>query len=139
MAGVAPVQDGISKYGQETDTKKLIAAAAQYNPATKLGLTRDDQPSKKTTGPVPTTTQAVSKVVGSATKPVPPAGGPALPASTAPPLGRQRSDGYGPSSGLGGSLKSAYPFNSGTLASHYAHLSSLPDAGPELKWYGQQV
>ena len=135
-----PTTEKASTYGQEEDVKRNISAAAQYNPATKLGITRDDQPSKKTTGPVPTTAQAISSAISAdPTKPVKPAGPPAIPVSTAPPLGRARKDGYGPASGLGPVNKSQHPFNSDSLQSHYAHIASLPDAGPELKWYGSQI
>jgi hypothetical protein len=141
MAGPLPLPttEKASTYGQEAEVKRNISAAAQYNPATKLGITRDDQPSKKTTGGVPTTAQAISSAISAdPTKPVPLVGGSQVPTSTAPPLGRAREDGYGPSAGMG-SMKSTQPFNSGNLQSHYAHLASLPDAGPELKWYGSQV
>jgi hypothetical protein len=131
MAGPIPITEKPSNYGQEADTQRAISQAAQYNPATKLGITNEDQPSKKAI-PGPTTAQILAPEGGSPTAPQ-------SGVSVAPPLGPQRAGGYGPGSGLAKSVKSAQPFNSRDIQSHYAHLAELPEASDEIKWYASKV
>lgn len=126
MAGPGPVvniDNGASKWGAETNTQKMIGQAAQYNPATKLGITNGDQPAKTATA-MPTSDQIVS--------------GP----NRQQPVGR----GFGPSSGLEpaggappvGAPPSSPSFTSRTLAEHYAHLAALPEASPIIQFYARR-
>ncbi|SRR6266851_7873624 len=125
MAGPGPVvniDNGASKWGAETNTQKMIGEAAQYNPATKLGITNGDQPAKGNTG-MPTSQQVLTE-------------------ASKPPV---QSKGLGPSSGLEPSVEKPMggqplgpSFASGTLAEHYAHLAGLPEASPIVQFYARR-
>lgn len=68
MAGPLPLvpENTPSSYGQEAQIQRDLASASQYNPATKLGITNEDQPSKKApelnlTPPVDASMKAAAK------------------------------------------------------------------------------
>jgi hypothetical protein len=136
MAGPLPlpIEHGASSYGQEANIQRSISSAKQYNPASALGITADDQPSKK---PVPLNPPAAKGIPSPVESSQPPASPAKIP-GPAVGQGSKRTGGFGPESGLGPSVKSTQPFNSGDLDSHYAHLGSLPDASQEIQWYARR-
>ena len=125
--GPLPIVQKPSNYGQEAETQRLIGQAAQYNPATKLGITNEDQPSKKANSSVPDTQKQISAEVKGGGKPV-----------------KTMQQGFGPKSGLEPMGEAPTPqemtprgpsFASATIAEHYAHLAALPNASPIVKYY----
>jgi hypothetical protein len=117
VAGPLPLVEPASTYGQEADIQRNIASAAQYNPATKLGLTAGDQPSKKATVGGPTSAQVAAEV----------------------------KRGMGPKSGLEAEeftpaapvqpYNGPHPFASKGLAEHRSHLGRLTNLSPAMQEY----
>jgi hypothetical protein len=129
-----PIEHGASSYGQEANIQRDIASAKQYNPQSALGITAEDQPSKRPVPITPPTSKGIAPPVESSKSPNAPARVPG------PTVGARstRTGGFGPESGITPSVKSTQPFNSGDLDSHYAHLGSLPDASQEIQWYARR-
>lgn len=124
MAGPLPLQieHSPSSYGEESNVQSAIKSASQYNPATKLGITAEDQPSKKASTGGPTT----QDILGEGTKP--------------PKLG------MGPKSGLEEpdekrtlpnvqTYSGPHPFSSHGIDEHKQHLSRVSNLSPAMQEY----